>query len=86
MEAIIPLSFVLLIVFAAAVMRWNYFRAEHILKSWARNNDYKILSAEFRWFRRGPFLIAFLWHPSEVGGFRNGLSGLFRKPARSFLV
>ena len=58
MEAIVPLLFVLLIIFAVAMMGWNYFRAEDILRRWARNNGFKLLSAERRWFRRGPF---FFW-------------------------
>ena len=54
MEALIPIVVVALIV-AVASLRWTYFRTEKILARWARDNDYSILSAEFRWFRRGPF-------------------------------
>jgi len=32
-------------------------RSRRILESWAAENDYRILSSELRWVRRGPFLL-----------------------------
>jgi hypothetical protein len=53
MEKVALLLFVLPIIFAVGVM-W-YSRAKNILRHWAQNNDYEILSRQYRWIRRGPF-------------------------------
>ena len=56
MEQIGPfLSVLVIIIFSAGMVTWQYSRAENILKHWARDNGYEILSKEYRWFRRGPF-------------------------------
>lgn len=47
------LVFLLVLLFS---MQWQRFRSPRILKRWAQNNGYEILSSEHRrLFRHGPF-------------------------------
>ena len=56
MEKVVPfLSVLAIIMFVAGMVAWRYCRMEDILKHWAEDNDYEILSKEYRWYRRGPF-------------------------------
>jgi hypothetical protein len=34
---------------------WTFSRSRRLLDQWAESNGYRIASAEFCWFRRGPF-------------------------------
>lgn len=43
------------IAFAIAMVFWHYSRSRQLLENWARNNDYSIVSSEYRHFFKGPF-------------------------------
>ncbi len=43
------------IVFAIAVLIWSFYRSKQLLESWACDNDFQIVSFEYRYFFKGPF-------------------------------
>ena len=49
----IAIAFVILIVIAILV--WTFSRSRRMLEKWAVDNNYQIISASIRLFRRGPF-------------------------------
>lgn len=50
-----PLAIGGVIVLGVALMFWHFSRSKHILRDWARRNGFEIVSAERRFFFRGPF-------------------------------
>ena len=56
MEDLSPILLVLLfLTIGVGAMMWTFSRARDLLDRWADDNGLEILSAEFRWLRRGPF-------------------------------
>jgi hypothetical protein len=53
MELLYLLGFLALVV--AARIAWLAWRANGLLRHWAQDNGYEIVSAQYRWFLRGPF-------------------------------
>jgi len=54
MNPIITIFVVSLI--AIFILVLTLWRARRILESWAEDNNYRLLSSEIRWLRKGPFL------------------------------
>jgi hypothetical protein len=48
-----PLIFVLVI--AVAGLYWQYSRSRTLLERWAMQNDFELLSSDYRYLRKGPF-------------------------------
>lgn len=48
-----PLIFVLVI--AVAGLYWQYSRSRTLLEGWALQNDFELLSSDYRYLRKGPF-------------------------------
>jgi hypothetical protein len=57
MESVFPLLALVAIIGFSVVVR-HCSRARNILKQWADDNGYEILSSEQRWLRRGPFWLS----------------------------
>jgi hypothetical protein len=55
MDATIPLLLVCLAVFAIVMVLWHYSRSRQVLENWASENDFTIVSSEYRNFLKGPF-------------------------------
>ncbi len=56
MEDIIPFFVVALVVLVIVVsVSWTFRRSRRLLENWASSQRMEIVSAEFRWFFRGPF-------------------------------
>ena len=56
MDAAVPgLGFLAVLAFAVAIIFWQFSRSRQILEHWARDNNYSIVSSQFRWFCKGPF-------------------------------
>src|SRR5436309_376002 len=56
MEPIFILLFVGVAVGLAVLsMWWRFNRAESMLKSWAEQNGFRIVSSEYCWFWQGPY-------------------------------
>lgn len=56
MENLIPTLAVGFAVSVAVLMLgWQFGRSRKMLNTWAADHGYRILDAENRWFRRGPF-------------------------------
>ncbi|MBN1484265.1 MAG: hypothetical protein JXA37_06040 [Chloroflexia bacterium] len=48
------LGLIVLVAFVAGSLIWHHRRSEELLQAWAEQQGYQILSAEMRWFSRGP--------------------------------
>lgn len=57
-----PVLVVGIIVLAIASAIWHQRRSKDMVRDWARSNGYRIVSAERRYLRRGPF-----WWRSSKG-------------------
>ena len=59
-NALPVLGFVVLAMFAIAMLVFHFSRAKSILEQWAEDNGYEIISSEQRWFGG-----AFWWRKSK---------------------
>ncbi len=59
-NALPAMGFVIFLIVAVAMVTVHFSRAESILKQWAEENGYEIISSEHRWFGG-----AFLWKKSR---------------------
>jgi hypothetical protein len=56
MDSVFPwLGIAFIALMGLACFNCYFSRARQIVKHWALENGYEILSAEYRWFCRGPF-------------------------------
>ena len=56
---IVPILAVVVSVFMVWAVRWHARTAHRFLNNWAEENGYKVVSADVRWFRRGPYSLFF---------------------------
>jgi hypothetical protein len=56
MDTALPvLGILAFITFVILMISWHYSRSRQVLEKWARDNDFRIVSSEYRNFFRGPF-------------------------------
>ena len=56
MDAALPvLGILAFITFVIVMIVWHYSRSRQVLENWANENNYRIVSSEYRNFFRGPF-------------------------------
>ncbi len=81
MDAALPVLLVLAALALVAVIFFLHFsRSRQLLESWARQNNYQIVSSEHRYFFKGPFFwtssdqqtVYYVTVETADGGTRNG--------------